>query len=63
MLAAYRAQDWDHAEALLAELKATFDQLDLGLRDYLQMYTDRVADLRQDPPDPDWDGVFSSTRK
>lgn len=63
MLAAYRAQDWDQAETLLAELKAAFDQLDLGLRDYLQMYTDRIADLRQDPPDPDWDGVFSSTRK
>lgn len=63
LLAAYRTQDWDSAEAALQPLRAGLDRLGLPLHDYLDMYATRITDLRATPPGPDWDGVFSSTRK
>ncbi len=52
-LAAYKAQQWDKAERTFA-----------GIRHYFpddkptQMYLARVAELRDNPPPRDWDGVF-----
>ncbi|MCV3273979.1 CHASE2 domain-containing protein [Roseobacter sinensis] len=63
MLKAYRAQDWDQAGAELATLQPLFQDLGIGLQDYLELYATRLADLRQTPPAADWDGVFDSTKK
>jgi adenylate cyclase len=63
MLAAYRARNWDAVEAALPALRADFNALGVDLNDYLDMYRARVAELRTTPPDADWDGVFSSTKK
>lgn len=51
-LAAYRAQNWDQAEALLKALhQACPDDRLYGI------YLERVADYRLDPPGEGWDGV------
>lgn len=63
MLAAYRVQDWDGACALLEPLQRSLDALGTNLADYIAMYRSRMDALRDDPPGPDWDGVFSSTKK
>jgi adenylate cyclase len=51
-LAAYRAQQWDEAETLLKKLKDV--EPDVRLYD---IFLQRVADYRLDPPGADWDGV------
>jgi adenylate cyclase len=61
MLAAYRAQDWDRAEALLGEAEPRYAALDIA--DLHALYLRRVQALRADPPGDGWDGVFSATEK
>ena len=63
MLRAYRTQDWNGVERELPRLRQDFDSLGIDLNDYLEMYRERVTDLRVNPPDADWDGVFASTKK
>lgn len=63
MLAAYRAQDWDRMETALARVKTDLAAMGLVLDEYVDMYETRLANLRADPPGPDWDGVFASTKK
>jgi adenylate cyclase len=60
MLAAYRAQDWDGAEA------ARRDCLEIGperLRGFYALYEARIAEFRADPPGADWDGVYVAKSK
>lgn len=52
MLYYYRAQDWDHAEAALLNLLRR--QPDCRL---YALYMERIAELRKNPPSPDWTGV------
>jgi adenylate cyclase len=59
MLAAYRAQEWDRAEALLAQVRGLWSGLD-GLAD---AYLERIAFFRQNPPGPAWDGVHVAETK
>ena len=59
MLAAYRAQDWAAAETALAECW----DYDLALAGFYQLYAERIAFYRANPPDPDWDGVFVAETK
>ena len=54
----YRAQDWDRAETLFRELLA----LTQGRKLY-QIYLDRIAEFRAQPPGADWDGVYTFTTK
>ncbi|KLI62903.1 CHASE2 domain-containing protein [Aurantiacibacter marinus] len=61
MMTAYRGQDWTAAEQRLQEGAAQYDAL--GIADLHVLYRDRIAQLRQDPSDDDWDGVFQATRK
>jgi adenylate cyclase len=63
LLAAYRAQDWDGAEAALADLDAVDRRLDGRLSGYLALYRRRIAGARVTPPAPDWDGVYDATEK
>jgi adenylate cyclase len=61
MLSAYRARDWDRADALIAECRTLMPGEELsGVYD---LYAARIAELRADPPGDDWDGVFEATTK
>jgi adenylate cyclase len=63
MLAAYRAQDWDGAEAALSALDALDARLGRRLQGYLALYRRRIATGLATPPGADWDGVFDATDK
>jgi adenylate cyclase len=60
MLAAYRAGDWDRAEALLAECRKAAP---VPLETLYDLYAARIAGFRATPPPPDWDGVHISLEK
>jgi adenylate cyclase len=61
MLEAYRRQDWDGAERQLTECRAFAEPFRLG-RLY-DLYDERLVTLRQEPPGPDWDGVYVALSK
>lgn len=56
-LAAYYGQRWDAAQAQFEAL-----QRDHPARIY-QLYLERIAELRQREPGPDWDGVYERREK
>ncbi len=60
MLAAYRAADWDAAEAAIAACREVGIN---GLETLYNVYRDRIADYRETPPPADWDGTFTATSK
>jgi adenylate cyclase len=51
-LRAYRAQQWDQVEVHLLNLQRMSPDCSL-----YQLYAERVARMRRDPPPPGWDGV------
>ena len=54
----FRAQSWDKAELDFFNLnRSSPDRL------LYQVYLDRIAVYRRDPPGDDWDGVFTHTTK
>jgi adenylate cyclase len=57
-LAAVRAQRWDEAEQIVAELRRAHP--DDGL---YALYAERIAHLRANPPGTDWDGVTTFDTK
>ena len=59
MLVAYRAQDWSGAGRLIGECRA----LDGRFGALCDLYDERVAAYRANPPGPDWDGVFVAESK
>jgi len=57
-LQAYRAQEWDRCDALLAELRR------MNAQKYLyELYSERVASMRKLPFDPSWDGATTFETK
>lgn len=54
----YRAQNWDLAEMQFINLQQMYPQ-----RALYAMYMERIAHYRQNPPDADWDGVFTFQTK
>lgn len=60
MLTAYRAKDWDAADAAMAACRAAEVKL-LDL--YYDLFASRIAVWRENPPPADWDGVFTATEK
>lgn len=57
-LKAYRAQGWDQCDVLALNLHR------MNAKKYLyQMYSERVASLRQHPPAPSWDGATNFETK
>lgn len=54
----YRKQDWDKAELQLLSLRNMSPQSKL-----YQVYAERVAYFRKEPPGEDWDGVFTFKTK
>lgn len=59
MLEAYRSQDFNAAEELANECR-TIPGAPVVLYD---LYQERIEDYRENPPGPDWDGVFVATSK
>ncbi len=59
MLAAFRRQDWDRAAALIKQCREWGDDLE----PLYDLYDVRVDYYRENPPDPDWDGVFVASTK
>jgi adenylate cyclase len=61
MLTSFRKQQWDDALGLIERCRAAGNGYDLdGLYD---MYAERIATYRADPPPPDWDGVYEAETK
>jgi adenylate cyclase len=59
MLACYRAQDWDGAQATLERCRPA----QRGLADFYGVYEERIAHYRENPPGKDWQGVFVAETK
>jgi len=61
MLGAYRAQDWDAAEAALERCTNGLNGFELqGMYD---MYRSRIGEFRENPPGPGWNAVYEATSK
>ncbi len=61
MLAAYRAQDWDAAEAALEQGREGYERF--GIPGLHGLFVERIAQLRAEPPGDGWDGVYQATAK
>ncbi len=62
MLQAYRAQEWDRAAELVVECRSKLEKTH-DMKKYYDLMDQRIADLRANPPGPDWDGVAEATSK
>jgi adenylate cyclase len=60
MLAAYRGQDWEGAEAAR---RSCLELAPERLRGFYALYETRIAEFRADPPGTDWDGVYVAKSK
>jgi adenylate cyclase len=60
MLDRYRGRDWDGAEQAIGECEALGVA---GLTGLYAVYRGRIAEWRQSPPPPDWDGTYTATSK
>ncbi|MBM3567880.1 MAG: adenylate/guanylate cyclase domain-containing protein [Alphaproteobacteria bacterium] len=61
ILAAYRAQQWDACEALMAENRPALEKFEIG--GLYDLYAERIAEFRANPPPANWDGVYVATSK
>ncbi len=61
MLAAYRAQDWPGAAALIDQLDDRAERYGLG--PLYALYRDRIVIFAANPPPANWDGIFTATEK
>src|SRR5580692_11247699 len=61
MIASYRKQEWDKALDLINRCREPANSFNVaGLYD---MYVERIASYRADPPPADWDGVYEAESK
>ncbi|MEQ9559229.1 MAG: adenylate/guanylate cyclase domain-containing protein [Rhodospirillales bacterium] len=66
---AYRAQKWDEAEAMFKTVRERGSDankcwiLEANLDVLCDVYDERIAEYRENPPAADWDGVFVATSK
>jgi adenylate cyclase len=60
MLDRYRGRDWDGADAAITECEELGV---MGLAGLYSVYRRRIAEWRESPPPPDWDGTFTATSK
>jgi adenylate cyclase len=61
LLAAYRARDWDAADAAGKALAPAAGRF--GLEPLLALYAERTRAARAAPPPADWNGVWDATEK
>ena len=60
MITAYRQQDWDEAERLMADCRRHDE---VGLEALYLIYAQRIENYRRRPPEPGWTGVHVSESK
>lgn len=60
MLAAYRQQQWSHAEKLVNELQGEFDG---NMDHYYDLWLERIEEMKNANLPKGWDGVFRATDK
>ncbi len=60
MLAAYRGQDWEGAEAAR---RSCLEIAPERLHAFYALYETRIAEFRADPPGAEWDGVYVAKSK
>ena len=63
MREAYAAQNWGMAGEALTEIEVTSNSIGFDMSSYVELYRARLADFAENPPGPDWDGVFVATSK
>ena len=61
LLAAYRGQAWDAADAAVAAARPDYDAAGLGK--LAGIYAERISAYRAAPPAHDWDGVYQAVEK
>jgi adenylate cyclase len=61
MLAAYRKQQWDEAERLIERCRKVAGNF--GVDGLYEMYLERIAVYRTEPPTQDWTGVYEAESK
>ena len=61
MLAAYRKQQWDEAERLIERCRKLAGGF--GVDGLYEMYKERIAVYRAEPPPADWTGVYEAESK
>jgi len=61
MLAAYRKQQWDESERLIERCRKLAGGF--GVDGLFEMYKERIAVYRAEPPPPDWTGVYEAESK
>jgi adenylate cyclase len=61
MLAAYRKQQWDEAERLIERCRKVAGNF--GVDGLYEMYLERIAVYRTEPPPQDWTGVYEAESK
>jgi adenylate cyclase len=61
LLAHYRKQDWAGALALMTRCRKLAEPF--GAAGLYDMYEERIAAYRADPPGPDWNGVYEAESK
>ena len=59
MLDAYRSMEWDRAVGLLIKCRRSAKPLTV----LYDLYAERIAAYRNDPPDSDWGGVYVADTK
>ncbi len=61
MLATYRKQQWNEAKSLIDRCRKLANGF--GVDGLYDMYVERIAAHRADPPPPDWNGVYEAQSK
>jgi adenylate cyclase len=61
LLAHYRKQDWDGTLSLMDRCRKLAENF--GAAGLYDMYEERIAAYRVDPPGPDWNGVYEAESK
>ena len=61
MLASYRKQQWDEAERLIERCRKLAGGF--GVDGLYEMFGERIAVYRAEPPPPDWTGVYEAESK
>jgi len=62
MLDIYKSQDWDGALKEIDKTRELGKDYDID-ETFYELYIDRIADYKENPPAKDWDGVFIATTK
>jgi adenylate cyclase len=61
LLACYRKQDWTGARGAIEASRSLCEKF--GLLELAETYMERIRQLEQNPPGPDWEGVFVAETK